>query len=184
MHAPLSPRSKDSQGPTHTDLWYNFNKGVPCARTPCPYQHQCNQPEFIAAHSGKDHAELSNSGSKPKSISRSNNPSRSRTWLQVPPSNRRRIHKSKNVINTTALFRVNTAFEFQKQSNIPRRDAAYKHATPRKPSLFCQTKKKCWSTSFVSFHFRESNWMHGRFTKYSLKKSRQSIKVIKELKLN
>ena len=41
---PLSPRSKDSPGPNHADLCYNFNKGVPCARTPCPYRHQCNKP--------------------------------------------------------------------------------------------------------------------------------------------
>ena len=33
---PLSPRSKDSPGPTHADLCYNLNKGVPCYRTPAP----------------------------------------------------------------------------------------------------------------------------------------------------
>ena len=36
---PLSSRFKDSPSPNHADLCYNFNNGVPCARTPCPYRH-------------------------------------------------------------------------------------------------------------------------------------------------
>ena len=76
---PLSPRSKDTPGPNHADLCYNFNKGVPCARTPCPYRHQCNKPGCSGAHSGKDHHDLSNSGTQPKSVSRSSHSSRSRT---------------------------------------------------------------------------------------------------------
>ena len=75
---PLSPRSKDSPGPNHADLCYNFNKGVPCYRTPCPYRHQCNKPGCSGAHSGKDHHDLPNSGSQPKSVSRSSHSSRSR----------------------------------------------------------------------------------------------------------
>lgn len=47
---PLSPRSTDSLGPKRGDLCFNFNKGVPCARTPCPYTHQCNKPGCTAAH--------------------------------------------------------------------------------------------------------------------------------------
>ena len=76
---PLSPRSKDTPGPNHADLCYNFNKGVPCARTPCPYRHQCNKPGCFGAHPGKDHQDLSNSGPQPKSASRSSHSSRSRT---------------------------------------------------------------------------------------------------------
>ena len=76
---PLSPRSKDSPGPNHADLCYNFNKGVPCARTPYRYRHQCNKPGCSAAHPGKDHYDLSNSGSQPKSASRSSHSSRSHT---------------------------------------------------------------------------------------------------------
>ena len=76
---PLSPRSKDSQGPNRAELCYNFNKGVPCARTPCLYRHQCNKPGCTAAHSGKDHDDLSPSGSQPKPTSRSSHSSRSRT---------------------------------------------------------------------------------------------------------
>ena len=54
---PLSPRrSRDAL--TQSDLCYNFNKGRPCARTPCPYQHRCNQPGCPAAHSGEDHTKL------------------------------------------------------------------------------------------------------------------------------
>lgn len=40
---PLSPKSTDSSGPKRGDLCFNFNKGVPCARTPCPYTHQFNK---------------------------------------------------------------------------------------------------------------------------------------------
>lgn len=76
---PLSPRSKDPQGPTHSDICYNFNKGVPCARTPCHYRHQCNKPGCTAAHSGKDHYDLSSPGSQPKPTSRSRHSSHSRT---------------------------------------------------------------------------------------------------------
>ena len=76
---PLSPRSKDSPSPNHADLCYNFNKGVPCARNPCPYRHQCNKSGCSGAHSGKDHRDLSNSGPQPKSDSRSSHSSRSRT---------------------------------------------------------------------------------------------------------
>ena len=80
---PLAPRSKDSQGPHRTELCYNFNKGVPCARTPFLYRHQCNKPGCTAAHSGKDHDDLSPSGSQPKPTSRSSHSSRSRTRLLV-----------------------------------------------------------------------------------------------------
>ena len=52
---PLSPRSKDSSGPKLGDLCLNFNKGVFCTRTPCPYTHQCHKPECTAVHAGKDH---------------------------------------------------------------------------------------------------------------------------------
>ena len=76
---PLSPRSNDPPGLNHADLCYNLNKGIPCARTPCPYRHQCNKPGCSAAHPGKDHDDLSNSGSQPKSASRSSHSFRSRT---------------------------------------------------------------------------------------------------------
>ena len=59
---PLSPRSTDSSGPKRRDLCFNFNKGVPCAHTPCPYTHQCNKPGCTAAHPGKDHPDSSSSG--------------------------------------------------------------------------------------------------------------------------
>ena len=59
---PLSPRSTDSSGPKRGDLCFNFNKGVPCAHTPCPYTHQCNKPGCTAAHPGKDHPDSSSSG--------------------------------------------------------------------------------------------------------------------------
>ena len=72
---PLSPRSKDSQGPNRTELCYNINKGVPCARTPCLYRHQCTKPGCTAAHSRKDHDDLSASGSQPKPTSRSSHSS-------------------------------------------------------------------------------------------------------------
>ena len=51
---PLSPRSTDSSGSKRGDLCFNFNKGVLCARTPCPYTHQCNKPGCTAAHPGKE----------------------------------------------------------------------------------------------------------------------------------
>ena len=48
---PLShPRSRDAL--SQSDLCFNFNKGRPCARLPCPYKHRCNQPGCSAAHSG------------------------------------------------------------------------------------------------------------------------------------
>ena len=59
---PLSPRSTDSSGPKRGDLCFNFNKGVPCTHTPCPYTHQCNKPGCTAAHPGKDHPDSSSSG--------------------------------------------------------------------------------------------------------------------------
>ena len=73
---PLSPcRSRDA--PTQSDLCYNFNKGRPCARTPCPYQHRCNQPGCSAAHSGEEHAKLPrHREDRPKSSSSSGNSSR------------------------------------------------------------------------------------------------------------
>ena len=72
---PLSPRrSRDAL--TQSDLCYNFNKGRPCARTPCPYQHRCNQPGCSAAHSGEDHTTLSrHREDRPKSSSSSGNSS-------------------------------------------------------------------------------------------------------------
>ena len=76
---PLSPRSRDSQDSPRVDLCYNFNKGVPCARTPCPYKHQCNKPGCTGTHPAKDHTDPSSSGSQPKSTSRSGHSSRSRT---------------------------------------------------------------------------------------------------------
>ena len=52
---PLStPRSRDAPSPA--DVCFNFNKGRPCARTPCPYKHRCNQPGCAAAHSGQEHS--------------------------------------------------------------------------------------------------------------------------------
>lgn len=73
---PLSPRrSRDAL--TQSDLCYNFNKGRPCARTPCPYQHRCNQPGCSAAHSGEDHNKLTrHREDRPKSSSSSGNSSR------------------------------------------------------------------------------------------------------------
>ncbi|KAM7445684.1 hypothetical protein ABFA07_005939 [Porites harrisoni] len=73
---PLSPRrSRDAL--TQSDLCYNFNKGRPCARTPCPYQHRCNQPGCSAAHSGEDHTKLTRyREDRPKSSSSSGNSSR------------------------------------------------------------------------------------------------------------
>ena len=73
---PLSPRrSRDAL--TQSDLCYNFNKGRPCARTPCPYQHRCNQPGCSAAHSGEDHTKLTrHREDRPKSSSSSGNSSR------------------------------------------------------------------------------------------------------------
>ena len=68
---PLSPRSTDSSGPKRGDLCFNFNKGVPCARTPCPYTHQCNKPGCTAAHPGKDHPDSSSSGPTQLKTSRS-----------------------------------------------------------------------------------------------------------------
>ena len=82
---PLSPRSKDSPSPNHADLCYNFNNGVPFARNPCPYRHQCNKPGCSGAHFGKNHHDLSNSGSQPKSASRSSHSSRSRTCQSCRP---------------------------------------------------------------------------------------------------
>ena len=73
---PLSPRrSRDAL--TQSDLCYNFNKGRPCARTPCPYQHRCNQLGCSAAHSGEDHTKLTrHREDRPKSSSSSGNSSR------------------------------------------------------------------------------------------------------------
>ena len=70
---PLSPRrSRDAL--TQSDLCYNFNKGRPCARTPCPYQHRCNQLGCSAAHSGEDHTKLTrHREDRPKSSSSSCN---------------------------------------------------------------------------------------------------------------
>ena len=70
---PLSPRrSRDAL--TQSDLCYNFNKGRPCARTPCPYQHRCNQLGCSAAHSGEDHTKLTrHREDRPKSSSSSRN---------------------------------------------------------------------------------------------------------------
>ena len=68
---PLSPRrSRDAL--TQSDLCYNFNKGRPFARIPCPYQHRCNQPGCSAAHAKLTrHRE-----DRPKSSSSSGNSSR------------------------------------------------------------------------------------------------------------
>lgn len=41
---PSTPRGNDSR------TCFNFNRGVPCARTPCPYAHKCNR-----SGCGKDH---------------------------------------------------------------------------------------------------------------------------------
>ena len=73
---PLSPpRSRDT--PTRSDLCYNFNNGRPCARTPCPYKHRCNQPGCNATHSGQDHSKLSrNKEDRHKSATGSSNSSR------------------------------------------------------------------------------------------------------------
>lgn len=73
---PLSPRrSRDAL--TQSDLCYNFNKGRPCARIPCPYQHRCNQPGCSAAHSGEEHTKLTrHREDRPKSSSSSGNSSR------------------------------------------------------------------------------------------------------------
>ena len=50
---------------------------VPCARTPCPYQHRCNQPGYPAAHSGEDHTKLTrHREDRPKSSSSYSNSSR------------------------------------------------------------------------------------------------------------
>ena len=71
-----SPRSKDF--PTRSDLCYNFNNGRPCARSPCPYKHRCNQPGCSATHSGQDHSKLSRSREdRLKSSTGSSNSSRS-----------------------------------------------------------------------------------------------------------
>ena len=74
---PLSPpRSRDSL--TRSDLCYNFNNGHPCARSPCPYKHRCNQPGCSATHSGQDHFKLSRSKEdRLKSSTGSSNSSRS-----------------------------------------------------------------------------------------------------------
>ena len=74
---PLSPpRSRDS--PNRSDLCYNFNNGRPCARSPCPYKHRCNQPGCNATHSGQDHSKLSRSREdRLKSSMGSSNSSRS-----------------------------------------------------------------------------------------------------------
>ena len=73
---PLSPRrSRDAL--TQSDLCYNFNKGRPCARTPCPYQHRCNQLGCSAAHSGEDHTKLTrHREDRPKSSPSYSNSSR------------------------------------------------------------------------------------------------------------
>ena len=73
---PLSPsRSRDALA--QSDLCYNFNKGRPCARIPCPYQHRCNQPGCSAAHSGEEHTKLTrHREDRPKSSSGSGNSSR------------------------------------------------------------------------------------------------------------
>lgn len=64
--------------PTQSDLCYNFNNGRPCARTPCPYKHRCNQPGCNASHSGHDHSKLScNREDRPKSSTSSSSSSRS-----------------------------------------------------------------------------------------------------------
>ena len=75
---PLSPRCTDSSGPKRGDLCFNLNKGVPCARTPCPYTHQCNKPGCTAAHPGKDHPDSSSSGPTQSKTSRSSHSTRSR----------------------------------------------------------------------------------------------------------
>ena len=70
---PLStPRSRSA--PTQSDLCFNFNNGRPCARTPCPFKHRCNQPGCYATHSGQEHSKLSRhreDRSKPSSSSSS-----------------------------------------------------------------------------------------------------------------
>ena len=73
---PLS-RCRSQDALTQSDLCYNFNIGQPCTRTPCPYQHRCNQPGCSAAHSGEDHTKLTrHREDRPKSSSSSDNSSR------------------------------------------------------------------------------------------------------------
>ena len=72
---PLSPR-RYRDALTQSDLCYNFNKGRPCARTPCPYQHRCNQLGCSETHSGEDHTKLTrHKEDRPKSSSSSGNSS-------------------------------------------------------------------------------------------------------------
>ena len=54
-----------------------LTKADPAPRTPCPYQHRCNQPGCSAAHSGEEHAKLTrHKEDRPKSSSSSGNSSR------------------------------------------------------------------------------------------------------------
>ena len=82
---PLSPRrSRDALA--QSDLCYNFNKGRPCARIPCPYQHRCNQLGCSAAHSGEEHTKLTrHREDRPKSSSGSGNSSRGQYLSQLTP---------------------------------------------------------------------------------------------------
>ena len=78
---PLSPRSTDSSGFKRGDLCLNFNKGVPCAHTPCPYTHQCNKPRCTVAHPGKNHPDSSSSGPTQSKTSRASHSSWSHFWI-------------------------------------------------------------------------------------------------------
>ena len=78
-----SPRSRAS--PTQSDLCYNFNNGHPCAPSPCPYKHRCNQPGCSATHSSQDHSKLSrNREDCLKSSTGSSNSSRSHSRIPRP----------------------------------------------------------------------------------------------------
>ena len=69
---PNSGNQTCSSSDHHTDS----NNGRPCACTPCPYKHRCNQPGCSATHSGQDHSELSrNKEDRHKSATGSNNSS-------------------------------------------------------------------------------------------------------------
>ena len=83
---PLShPRSRGAL--SQSDLCFNFNKGRPCSRLPCPYKHRCNQPGCSAAHSGEDRAKLTrHREDRPKSSSSSNNSSRAHSYIFPPLS--------------------------------------------------------------------------------------------------
>ena len=64
---PLStPRSRNAPSPA--DVCFNFNKGRPCARTPCPYKHRCNQPGCAATHCTQAKSILSSPATEKKGL--------------------------------------------------------------------------------------------------------------------